>query len=80
VAPSNLALGLPPHLQLQLGHLCLQLDAYIERVSQIVEREQTRLHGCQYEDELGCCGRTATVGSLEYERELCDRHFRAVTR
>jgi hypothetical protein len=53
----------------------------IARVNRIFA--QSQLRPCEYEDPFGFgvgCSKTATVGSLEYEREYCPNHFRAVSR
>jgi hypothetical protein len=70
VAPTNLA---PVHPYAFSQLLSGVVGAEIARVDRILAKSQ--LQCCEFEDEFGC-GAIATVGSLEYEREYCDRHFR----
>jgi hypothetical protein len=77
VAATQSSISFSPGFEQLLNKL---LDNQIRQVSRILAESQLR--PCEYEDELHPlgCGRTASVGSLEYESELCERHFRAVSR
>ncbi len=74
MAATQSSISFSPGFEQLLNNL---LDQQIRRVSRVVA--QSQLQCCEFEDEFGC-GAIATVGDLDSERELCGRHFRAVSR
>ena len=57
---------------------CAAIDKFTDSILYRLEGSAPKLGQCDYSDDFGCCGASATIHHLASEAEYCERHYLAL--